>query len=141
MMKLQDAVKKETKFMAAGCGVCCVVTILVFVLLHMFFPDTVIFDYRVILGAVLGSAVAVGNFLWMAIAVQKFTSCEDDERAKVVWKTNFRYRMLAQLVWGILAIVLPFINTVAGIVPLFYPSIVIKARGLISHAEGSKTDI
>ena len=140
-MKLQDAVKKETALMAIGCAICCVVTILVFAILHIFSPDNVPFDYRVFLGAVLGSAVATGNFFWMAVTVQKVSACEDDDRAKSIWKTSFRYRTLAQLVWGILAIVLPFINTVAGIVPLFFPSIVIKVRGLVPHAEGSKTDI
>ena len=141
MMKLQDAVKKETTFMATGCAVCCVVMILVFAILHIFYPDKVPFDYKVFVGAVLGSAVATGNFFWMAVTVQKVSACEDDDRAKSIWKTSFRYRTLAQLVWGISAILLPVVNTVAGIIPLFFPSIVIKVRGLIPHAEGSKKDI
>ncbi|MBQ9503612.1 MAG: ATP synthase subunit I [Lachnospiraceae bacterium] len=141
MMKLQDAVKKETTLMATGCAVCCVVTVLVFAILHIFYPDKVPFDYRVFLGAVLGSAVAVGNFFWMAVTVQKVSSCEDDDKAKSIWRTSLRYRTLAQLAWGILAILLPVINTVAGIVPLFFPSIVIKVRGIFPQKEGSKTDI
>ena len=141
MMKLQDAVKKETTLMATGCAVCCAVTHIAFGVLHIFLPENVPFDYRVILGAVLGSAVAVGNFFWMAVSVQKVSGCEDDDRAKALWRTSFRYRTLIQLAWGLLAILLPFINTVAGIVPLFFPSIVIKVRGLFPQKEGSKTGI
>lgn len=135
-MKLQDAVKKETTFMAIGCAVCCVVTVLVFALLHVFFPETVPFDYKVILGTVLGSAVATGNFFWMAVTVQKVSACEDDDKAKSIMRTSFRYRTLAQLVWGVAAIFVPFINTVAGIVPLFFPGIVIKVRGIVSARRG-----
>ena len=140
-MKLQDAVKKETSYMAAGCAVACVILIAAFGVLHGFFPERVPFNYKVVLAAIIGFVVAWGNFFWMAVTVQKVSACDDDDRAKSVWKTSFRYRTLAQLAWGILAIVLPFINTVAGIIPLFFPSIVIKVRGLVPHAEGSKTDI
>ncbi len=135
-MKLQDAVKKETAFMAAGCAVCSMIAIAAFAVLHIFFPEKVPFDYRVIVGVLAGAAVATGNFLWMAITVQKVSAAEDDDGARSIMKASYRFRTLAQLVWAVLAIVIPFINTAAGIIPLFFPGLVLKLRAVFSMRRG-----
>ena len=80
--------------------------------------------------------VAVGNFLGMAVSVQKVASIEDEDRARKTMGVSYRYRTMIQFLWIILSIVLPFINPVAGIAPLFIPSIVIKLRGIISAGKG-----
>ena len=65
MIQVQDAVKKETARIGAGTAGVSVVMILVFWGLHLVIPDSVPFDYKVILGAVIGSAVAVEiSFSW-----------------------------------------------------------------------------
>ena len=60
-MQVQAAVKKETGRIAGGtiAGGC--IMLLVFFVLHQVKPDVVPFDYRVILGAVLGCEI---SFLW-----------------------------------------------------------------------------
>ena len=88
------------------------------------------------MGAIGGFVVAVGNFFWMAVSVQKVASIEDEERARKTMGVSYRYRTLMQFVWVILAIVVPIINPVSGIVPLFIPSIMIKLRGIISAGKG-----
>ena len=66
-MKLQSAVKKETGIVAAWTAAGILIMILAFFVLHMVMPDWAPFDIKVILGAIGGFAVAVGNFFWMAV--------------------------------------------------------------------------
>ena len=136
MIKLQDAVKKETRNIAIGTGIGVVLMILIFFLLNMVLPEDVPFDYKVILGGIGGFIIAVLNFFWMAVTVQKVTSIEDEQRARQTMAVSLRYRLLMQLIWVILAIVVPVFNLVAGIVPLFIPSMTIKLRGIMSAGKG-----
>ncbi|MBQ6406513.1 MAG: ATP synthase subunit I [Butyrivibrio sp.] len=141
-MKLQDAVKKETVNIAIGTGTGVLIMFAVFFVLHMVVPKdapfgwTVPFDYKVILGGIGGFLVAVGNFFWMAITVQKVASIEDEERARRTMGVSYRYRTMLQFLWVILAIVVPVFNLVAGIVPLFIPGFTIKLRGILSAGKG-----
>ena len=135
-MKLQKAVKKETGIIAASVAVGIIVMYLVFFCLHMVVPDWAPFDIKVIVGGIGGYLIAVGNFFWMAVSVQKVASIEDEDRARKTMGVSYRYRTMIQFLWVILSIVLPFINPVAGIAPLFVPSIVIKLRGIISAGKG-----
>ena len=135
-MKLQSAVKKETGIVAASTGAGILIMIVVFFVLHMVIPDWVPFDIKVILGAIGGFAVAVGNFFWMAVTVQKVASITDDAKARSTMGVSYRYRTLLQFLWIILAIVIPVINPVSGILPLFIPSLMIKLRGILSAGKG-----
>lgn len=135
-MKLQSAVKKETGIVAASTAAGILIMIVVFFVLHMVIPDWVPFDIKVILGAIGGFIFAVGNFFWMAVSVQKVASITDDAKARSTMGVSYRYRTLLQFLWIILAIVIPFINPVSGIIPLFIPSLMIKLRGIISAGKG-----
>lgn len=141
-MKIQPAVKTETGRIALGTGIGVFIMFFVFFVLHMVVPQdapfnlAVPFDYKVILGGIGGFLVAVGNFFWMAITVQKVASMEDEKQARSTMGVSYRYRTLLQLLWVILAIVVPVFNLVAGIVPLFIPSLVIKLRGIFSAGKG-----
>ncbi len=141
-MKLQPAVKTETGRIALGTGIGVLIMYAVFFVLHMVIPKdapfgySVDFDYRVILGGIAGFLVAVGNFFWMAVTVQKVAAMEDEKQARSTMGVSYRYRTLMQLLWVILAIVVPVFNMVAGIIPLFIPGIVIKLRGIISAGKG-----
>ena len=112
--------------------------ILVFWGLHLVIPDSVPFDYKVILGAVIGSAVAVGNFFFMGLTVQKIADMQDQDLAYRRMKTSYHYRTMIQFLWIILAVTVPFINGVAGIIPLFVPGAVIKARGILGTIKTNK---
>lgn len=135
-MKLQKAVKKEAGIIATSVAIGVLVMYLVFFCLHMVVPDWAPFDIKVIIGGIGGYMVAVGNFLGMAVSVQKVASIEDEDRARKTMGVSYRYRTMIQFLWIILSIVLPFINPVAGIAPLLIPSIVIKLRGIISAGKG-----
>lgn len=141
-MKIQPAVRTETLRIAMGTGIGVLIMFLVFFVLHMVIPEdapfslAVPFDHRVILGGIGGFLVAVGNFFWMAITVQKVAATEDEQKARSTMGVSYRYRTLIQLLWVILAIVVPVFNLVAGIVPLFIPSLFIKLRGIVSAGKG-----
>lgn len=125
-MKLQPAVKKETRNVALGTGLVTIAMVVIFYLLHLVMPESVPIGYRVILAALGGWAVASLNFFLMAVTVQKVTDLTDEKQARSKMTVSLRYRYLMQIVWVILAIVLPCFNFVAGILPLFFPNFVIK---------------
>ena len=130
-MKLQSAVKKETVAVAAGTGIGCAVLIVLFLIMYLIFPESSVkFDYRVVLGALCGGAVAVANFFLMALTVQSVVNVTNRDDALRMMRVSYRNRMLMRGIWIIVAIVAPCFNYAAGIIPLFIPSLVIKIRGI-----------
>ncbi len=88
------------------------------------------FDYRVVLGALVGGAVAVANFFLMAVTVQNVVNVTNHDDALRMMRVSYRNRMLMRAIWIIIAIFAPCFNYAAGIIPLFIPSFVIKLRGI-----------
>ena len=146
-MKLQKAVKDETIFVALGSVILSAVMLLVFFLLNRAYPDKVPMDAAVLIGAAGGCAGAVGNFFLMAVTVQKVAGIENYEEAYRSMQVSYRYRTFLQLIWCVLTMVLTFINPVAGMLPLLWPSLLIKGRGIIkglkdsSNKEGKEVDV
>ena len=138
MSKVQSAVKKETFNIAIYTCVGVFIMIAAFFVLSKAEPDYVPFDFKVIIGALGGGIIAVLNFFLMGLAVQKVASTEEEDNAKAIMKNSYRRRLLLQLVWVIVAISVPFINWIAGILPLFFPSLGIKIKGIISNYRYSK---
>ena len=120
MDNVQPAVKKETGKVAAITGIGLILMWIVFGVLHAFMPQKVPFDYTVFLGGAVGGCVAVLNFFFMGLAVQKAAAATDEDTA----------RMMIQMLWVILAIVAPCFHFVAGIVPLLFPGTGIKIAGI-----------
>lgn len=138
-MKLQEAVKKETVAVAAGTGIGCIALILLFLVFYLIFPESAVkFDYRVVLGALCGGAVAVANFFLMALTVQSVVNVENKEDALRMMRVSYRNRMLMRGVWIVIAIFAPIFHYAAGIIPLFFPSLVIKIRGNRMGITGKK---
>lgn len=137
-MEIQPAVKKETGFVALTTALGTCLMFLLFYAFHVTGPESVPFDYRVILAGICGTAVAVLNFFLMGIAVQKVTAAETDDIAYKTMKASYRFRTMAQILWVVLALIVPCFNGAAGIVPLFFPNIAIKVRGIVSLAKPPK---
>ena len=131
-LKLQKAVKDETVFVALGSIILSVIMVIVFFVLHGVFPEKVPMDLPVIIGAVGGCAVAIGNFFLMAVTVQKVAGIENYDQAYRSMQVSYRYRTFLQLIWCVLTMVLGFINPVAGMLPLLWPSLLIKGRGILN---------
>lgn len=131
-MTLQPAVKKETGRIFLGTTVLTALMIAIFRLLHSVTPESVPFDAAVVISAVVGCIVAVANFFLMAVAVQRVAGTDNEDRARQMFTMSFRYRTMIQLFWAVLALAVPAFNGAAGIIPLFFPSLVIKAMGIMS---------
>ena len=130
-MKLQSAVKKETVAVATGTGIGCLALLALFLIFYLIFPESSVkFDYRVVLGALVGGAVAVANFFLMAVTVQNVVNVTNRDDALRMMRVSYRNRMLMRGIWIIIAIVAPCFNYAAGIIPLFIPGFVIKLRGI-----------
>ena len=126
MGKIAPAVKKETVRVAVITAAGTAVMWVVFGVLHAVMPESVPFDYRVILGGLGGGAVAVLNFFLMGLTVQKVTSMQDEGAAQLTMKASYARRMMLQVLWVVIAIVAPCFQYVAGIIPLLFPSAGIK---------------
>ena len=152
-MKVQPAVKAETKKMALGVGVLTVLMIAVFLIIRQF-------DYTVLLGAVLGACAAVGNFFLMALTVQKVTDSmpvlpkeependgeeaeaekeqplsEDAARAGKKMQLSFLLRMLMLGGVAVLAVTVPVFHPWAALLPMLFPRIVIALRSLFENKQ------
>ena len=128
---IQPAVRKETRHVAIGTGICVVLMWVVFAILHAVTPEQIPFDYTVILGGLGGGIIAVLNFFLMGLTVQKVVSLEDEGQARNKMKASYSQRMLLQLLWGIAAIAAPCFPFAAGLLPLLFPNIVIKTMGIL----------
>ena len=132
---VQPAVKKETRKVAIGTLICVAVMCAVFGIGHAVVPEKIPFDYTVFLAGAIGGIIAVLNFFLMGLTVQKVVSMEDDKQAAMKMKASYTQRMMFQIVWGILAIAVPCFQFVAGLLPLLFPNIVIKAVGILGRKQ------
>ena len=87
----------------------------------------------VALGSVILSAVMVIVFFVLHRAFpQKVAGIENYDQAYRSMQVSYRYRTFLQLIWCVLTMVLKFINPVAGMLPLLWPSLLIKGRGILN---------
>lgn len=129
-MKLQPTSKKEVQRIAIGTYVCAAMMTAVLFLLSLFGVGT--FSYRVIIGAVCGSAVGVLNFAIMCLTVQKAVGIEDKKQMKAFIQGSYNGRLLLQAGWVVACYFIPFVHLIAGALPLLFPSVVIyflQSRG------------
>ncbi|MDO5547694.1 MAG: ATP synthase subunit I [Eubacteriales bacterium] len=117
-IKIEQAVKTETKHIATGVGGMTVVLLLVFLVLGRF-------DYTVLLGALLGAGFAVLNFFLMAMAVQRSVTQGDPAKAKKITQSSYTKRLLLLAAVLVVGIKVPYFNWITTIVPLFFPRITI----------------
>jgi len=133
MVSVQPAVKKETRNVALITAIGVVLMLAVFFFLHLGFKDSVPFDYTVVLGGVCAGAVAVLNFFLMGLAVQKVAAATDEDEAKKLMQKSYYRRFGLQILWMIAAIAAPCFNPVAGLIPLIFPGLGIRMRGVLAH--------
>lgn len=123
MTKPNATVKKETRYIAFFCIVLSAVMQVVFILLGKW-------DFRVLSGNLLSLAVAILNFLVMGIAVQKAVVMEPEDAKKLIRSSQNKRKVciFAALAVGVLV---PWFNTVAVLVPVFFPRIAVAFRPFI----------
>ena len=124
-MNIQKAVREETIRMTQGTVLCSCVMFILFWIGHFFFPQVVPMDYRVVLGTLAGSAVAIANFFLLALTVQKAAEMEDQKAIRQLVQASYTRRMLFQGIWVIGALFLPCFHGLAAVLPLIFPRITI----------------
>ena len=162
-MKIQQAVRDETKRLAAGVAVLTAAMIGVYLILGRLTASAV-------LGACWGGAIAVLNFFLMALSVQRAAEkmngvhlpsyeekdAEDAARdadgqsaasapdapeilqAKREMQTSYTLRMLMVAVLAAIGAVLPFMDAVAVLIPLLFPRIVVMIISFVqTHRKGA----
>ncbi|OUQ34344.1 ATP synthase subunit I [Faecalibacterium sp. An122] len=122
-MKLQPESKKELKRITGGTALCTAAMWVLFAAFHV--VNWVPFDSTVVLGGIIGAAVAVGNFAGICLMVQKVVDEKHEDRRKMMLKVSYNVRMLVQAVWVVIAIASPWFQPFASVLPLFFPRITI----------------
>ena len=123
MIKADETVKRETMYIAYFCIVLSVLMQAIFIVLKKW-------DYTVVLGNLLSLFVAVFNFYLMGIAVQKAVSMDVSD-AKKIMKSSQGLRNILMFVVLAIGVTAPIFNTVAVIVPVFFPRIAVSFRPFI----------
>lgn len=110
--------KREIKIMIIGAAVLCIIMYGVFAAFGHYGLD-------VILGTVLGYIVCTGNYLLLAVTVQKAVDTEDKKRANTMLSASHTVRFILIILIEIIAFKLPGINGIAAVIPLLFPRIVL----------------
>ena len=117
-IKIEPAVKLESKRIAIGVLAMSVIMEIVFVVLGRF-------DYTVLLGNLLGGGWAILNFFLMALAVQKSVKKELPEEAKLVLQNSYTKRLLAMVAILLIGFKVEYFNWISVVIPLIFPRITI----------------
>jgi hypothetical protein len=127
LKKVDPVVMKETRYIA--------ITVLILsALMQAVFLIIGQWNYTVLLGNLYGAVIAVGNFFLMGLTVQKCLTLEPDD-AKKRMKLSQQGRLLMLLVFCMIGAALPWLNTIALLVPQFFPRIGVTVRGLTMKGE------
>jgi predicted permease len=121
-VKIEKAVRQTTLFVLS-------VSLVLSALMQAIFLIAGYWDYRVLLGNLWGGGFAVLNFFLMGLSVQRAVEKPSEDAAKYI-KASGSARMLALFVLAAIGAALPFLNTVALLIPLFFPRIAAFVMGL-----------
>lgn len=122
-MKLQPASVREISRIAIGTVVCDAIMIAGLFLLSQFGIGT--FSYRIFVGALGGSIVAIMNFAVMCITVQYAVDIQEQKKMKAFFQASYNGRLMLQAIWVIVCFLVSHIHIIAGAAPLLFPSVVI----------------
>jgi hypothetical protein len=125
--KINDVVKKETKYIAYFVLLFSVIMELVFLILQKW-------DYTVLLGNLLSGSAVVLNFLFMGISVQKALE-KDEKDAKNAIRASQSLRTFFLFVVAAVGAAVPIFNIWSSLIPLLFPRIAIALRPLFNRKE------
>ena len=123
MKKLDPTVLKESLYILTS-------TLILSLLMQSVFLLVGAWDYKVLLGNILGIVAAVGNFLLMGITVQSALEKEQKE-AKSLMKLSQTLRLLLPFVVALVGYLAPIFSTVAVVIPFLFPRLAITVRPFI----------
>lgn len=122
-MKLQPASKKEVKRIAIGTAAFSGIMTAAMFVLSLVGVGT--FDYKVFIGAIGGSLVAILNFTIMCLTIQNAVNIAEQKQMKAFIQGSYNGRLLLQAAWIVVAFVVSHINVIAAALPLLFPNLTI----------------
>ena len=134
-MNTRKFILRETAVLAIGELLCSAAMVGVFALLGYF-------DYKVIVGGVIGSALAIGNFFFMAIASNAAADKamdQDVDAGKKAMKASYRFRLLIVGVLLFVAAKSGQCNVLALVCPLFFTFPIIMVTEFFRKTGGAKS--
>ena len=126
-MKIDKTVIKETRFIT-------IFVVIFSALMQAVFLCAGRWNYTVLLGNIWGDLVAVGNFFVMGLFVQKAVMQNKDDARQVV-KASQSLRFIGIFILTVGGVLIPFLNSVAVIIPLIFPRIAIMLRPFIKKGD------
>ena len=124
-MKLQAASRREVSRIAVGVLACDAVMVAGLFLLSQFEIGTFNLT-KILIGALLGSVIAVVNFIILCLTIQSSLEIENKKKMKKRFQTSYNIRTVLQAVWIVAAFLLRSkIHFVAAAAPVFFPHVVI----------------
>lgn len=124
---VSDAVKRETKYIAVWVVILSIIMQVIFIIAGHW-------DYTVLLGNVISGTAAVLNFFLMGMTVQSAVDKEEKAaRAQIRASQSMRTLMLFAVAAAL--VLVPFFNTWASIIALFFPRVAIAIRPLFKNKE------
>ncbi len=129
-MKIDEATKTETKFIALGHVVLSALMEIVFLICGKY-------DYTVTTGNLLGSGVSVLSFFLMCITIQKALSMsEEDAQKKMKVSHSYRFLMIAAVMAAGAA--LPYFNIYSMLIPLLFTRVLVVVRNAMLKKQEAK---
>lgn len=124
-MKLQAASRKEVSRITVGVLACDCLMIAALFLLSLAGVGT--FDLtKILLGTLLGSVIAVANFVILCLTIQSSLEIENKKKMKNRFQMSYNIRMVVQAGWVVAAFLLrERIHFVAAAAPVLFPNVVI----------------
>ena len=124
-MKLQAASRKEVSRIAVGVLACDAIMVAGLFLLSQFEIGT--FNLaKILIGALLGSVIAIVNFIILCLTIQSSLEIENKKKMKKRFQTSYNIRMVIQAAWIVAAFLLRGkVHFVAAAAPVFFPNVVI----------------
>lgn len=125
MKKIDRTVLTETGYIALS-------VLILSALMQAVFLAVGAWDGAVLLGNLLGGTVAIANFFLMGLTVQAATA-KDEKGAKAAMRSSQSLRTVFLFAAAALGVLLPCFDTIASLLPLFFPRIAIAFRPLVGR--------
>ncbi len=125
MKKIDRTVLTETGYIALS-------VLILSALMQAVFLAVGAWDGAVLLGNLLGGAAAITNFFLMGLTVQAATA-KDEKSAKAAIRLSQSLRTVFLFTAAALGVLLPCFDTIASLLPLFFPRIAISFRPLVGR--------
>lgn len=124
MKKIDPIIVKETKYVAAWIVILSMLMQSVFLIIGRW-------NYTVLLGNIYSAFFGTLNFLLMGLTVQKALG-KDEKDAKKFIRFSQLYRNIMLLLIMVLGVFVPFFNTLAVLIPMFFAGIAVYIKPLVN---------